>query len=103
MNEGAYKTKLLKKIREKLPGCVILKNDASYMQGIPDIIILFKNMWAMLEVKTGESATKQPNQDYFVKMFNRLSFASFINPDNEEEVLDALQSAFSSAREARVS
>ena len=103
MNERGYQRKLIGKLRERFPGCVILKNDASYMPGVPDILILFKDMWAMLEVKIKDKSPRQPNQPYFVEMFNRMSFASFINPDNEEAVLNALQSAFESAREACLS
>ena len=51
MNEAAYQAGLIKKIRELLPGCLILKNDSSYMPGIPDILILYNREWAMLEVK----------------------------------------------------
>ncbi len=103
MLERTYQKKLLDKIRTRFKGCVILKNDPTFMQGIPDILILFKNTWAMLEVKMAESSSKQSNQAYYVRMFGKMSFASFINPANEEEVLDALQSAFESAGKTRVS
>lgn len=94
MNERAYQATLVSRIRERFPGCTVLKNDASFNQGIPDILILFENMWAMLEVKTSDTSKKQPNQDYYIKKFDGMSFASFINPNNEEEVLNALQSTF---------
>lgn len=76
------------------PGCVIMKNDPRYVQGIPDILILFNNKWAMLEVKLDGSANIQPNQEYYVNLFNDMSFASFINPENEEDILYALQLTF---------
>jgi hypothetical protein len=94
MRESLYQRNLIKKIQRLFPGCYILKNDPSELQGIPDILILFENTWAMLETKRALNSSKQPNQDYYVDMFNEMSFASFINPDNEEAVLDALQSAF---------
>ena len=97
MLESAYRRDLIHRISIMFPECAILKNDPSYMQGVPDIIILYKNTWAMLEVKTGKHSAHQPNQDYYVEFFNDMSFASFINPDNEEEVLNALQSTFRSA------
>lgn len=94
MNETQYETKLKRKIRDRFPGCHILKNDSRRTQGLPDILILFNNTWAMLEIKMAENSVKQPNQDYYIETFHNMSFAAFINPDNEEEVLNALQSAF---------
>jgi hypothetical protein len=103
MNERTYQARLIGRIRKRFPECTILKNDPSYIQGIPDILILFRNRWAMLEVKMEAESAQQPNQDYYVGKFNEMSFASFINPSNEEEVLNDLQSAFGLTREARVS
>lgn len=90
--ETAYKKYLTDRISELLPNCIILRNDpnASRMQGIPDITILFKGKWAALEVKVSANAHHQPNQDYYVNQWNRMSFAAFIFPENEEEVLNSL-------------
>jgi hypothetical protein len=98
MNEAAYQNKLIKKVQTLLPGCFILKNDPSANQGIPDILILWGSYWAMLEIKISGRASSQPNQDYYVNMFNDMSFAAFINPQNEELVLDDLQSALGVSR-----
>lgn len=103
MTENQYQAKLVKKLKSMFPGCEILKNDSGYKQGILDLTILMGKYWAMLEVKSSKGAKAQPNQDYFVKKLNEMSFASFIYPENEEEVLAALQKAFSSRRTARVS
>jgi hypothetical protein len=102
-SETAYRRELIKKIERLLPGCFITKNDPSENQGIPDILILFRNMWAMLEVKLDKSSPKQPNQPYYVDKFNEMSFASFINPQNEDQVLDDLQFAFGVSRQTCVS
>ncbi len=98
MNEGQYKTKIIKKLETLFPGCLILKNDASYRQGIPDLSVLYNDRWAMLEVKVSEKASTQPNQEHYVRVLDEMSFAAFIYPENEEAVLNALQSAFGSAR-----
>lgn len=103
MRESQYQIRLIKKIEEILPGCIILKNDSSYRPGIPDIIILYSNMWAMLEIKIDGVAYLRPNQSYYVHLLNSMSFASFINPDNEEDVLYDLQCAFGLIRPPRVS
>ena len=98
MRESKYQSGLLDRIRNLLPGCVILKNDASYMQGVPDLIILFEHRWAMLEVKKSARAGTQPNQAYYIEQFNEMSFAAFIEPSNEEEVLYELQQSFGLVR-----
>ena len=103
MSERVYQAKLIKKLRKLLPDCVILKNDSGYMQGIPDLIILFNDRWAMLEVKDGKDSCEQPNQEYYVDLLNRMSFAAFIFPSNEKEVLDELQQALKHRRSSRFS
>lgn len=92
MREAAYQARLITKLQSMFPGCFILKNDPAENQGIPDILILFGNHWAMLEVKTSACAPEQPNQDYFVDLFDGMSFAAFIHPQNEDLVLNDLQS-----------
>lgn len=94
MLESAYKRRLAKKLERMFPGCMILKNDASYQQGIPDWIVLYRNYWAMLEVKISGNAAVQSNQDYYVDLLNGMSFAAFIHPGNEEEILSGLQQLF---------
>ena len=103
MRERAYQAELIKKLRDLFPGCVILKNDSSYMQGVPDLIILYGRFWAMLEVKATRGSRVQPNQEYYVDQLNEMSFAAFIYPANEEEVLHALQLAFNLEGDSRVS
>jgi hypothetical protein len=82
---------------------VILKQDPHYQQGILDFILLYEDQWASLEVKISSSAKHRPNQAHFVERLNEMSFAAFIYPENEEEVLAALQEAFSSRRSTRIS
>lgn len=85
------------------PGCVILKNDTSYMQGIPDLTILYGDRWAVLEVKANERYTAEPNQGYYVQKLDEMSFAAFIYPENERDVLHELQQTFQSRRPTRIS
>lgn len=104
MLESHYQALLIKKLREVvLPGCVVVKNPSDYMQGIPDLTVFFRKRWGMLEVKTSANASVQPNQEFYVDLFNQMSFAAFIFPENEEEVLDALQQTLQPRRSARVS
>lgn len=78
------------------PGCIVLKNDPNYIQGIPDLTIFYGDKWATLEVKKDASSSHQVNQDYYVDMMNHMSFSAFIYPENKEEVLYELQCAFGS-------
>lgn len=94
MKENKFQTRVIGKIQRMFPGAVILKNDPNYLQGIPDILILYKNRWAALECKRNRNAIHQPNQDYYVDILNEMSFAAFLYPENEEEVLDGLQRTF---------
>lgn len=95
-NEGPFKTDLIKELEDRFPGCIVLKNDANYCQGIPDLAVLYKNKWALLEVKKSKDAAHQPNQDYYVKKCDEMSFSRFVYPENKEAVLDELQEAFGS-------
>jgi hypothetical protein len=92
MREVVYQNRLIKRLQVMFPGCFIMKNDPSENQGIPDILILFGNQWAMLEIKLSGEASIRPNQRYYINMFNQMSFAAFIHPQNEEQVLYDLQS-----------
>lgn len=102
MLERDYQAKLIKKLKTLFPGCVIIKNDPTYMQGIPDLTIFYGDRWAMLECKASERAPHKPNQPYYVAMFNEMSFAAFIYPSNEEEILRGLSQTFSVPRDPRV-
>lgn len=103
MLERDYQAKLIKKLRVLFPGCVILKNDSSYLQGIPDLTIFYGDRWAMLEVKPDEKSRTQPNQPYYVELMNEMSFAAFVFPSNEQEILRALQQALKPGRHSRIS
>lgn len=92
MLESEYQAKLIKKLEKIFPGCRILKNDANYRQGIPDITIMYRGKYALLEVKASEKSKERPNQRYYIDKANQDgTYSSFIYPENEEEVLNALQ------------
>lgn len=103
MLERKYQAELIKRLRDRFPGCIVLKNDSSYMQGVPDLILLWRNHWAMLEVKANADAPEQPNQRWYVEQLDGMSFAAFIYPGNEEEVLNEIQRQFETRRKARFS
>lgn len=95
MRESKYRLDLEKKLKRMFPGCIVHKGDPRDIQGIPDLIVFHGPCYAMLEVKESATARERPNQRYYIEQFAEMSFAAFIYPENEEEVLDALQHAFS--------
>jgi hypothetical protein len=94
--ENKYQASLIKTLKQMFPGCIVLKNDPGYQQGMLDLLILWGAYWASLEVKDSAKAQLQPNQEFFVRKLDDMSFAAFIYPENEAEVLGALQQAFAS-------
>lgn len=105
--ERDYQAHLIKTIEKTvLPGCIVLKNDSSYRQGIPDLVVFFGRRYAMLEVKRKEprpgSNDYEPNQEWYIDLFRDWAFGACIFPENEEEVLSELQQALRPRRKARV-
>ena len=94
MAEAQYQRELIERIERLFPGCLVLKNDSGYLQGIPDLLVLWGRHWAMLEVKTHARAPYQPNQKYYLDWCAAMSFSAVIYPANEQEVLSGLQRAF---------
>lgn len=91
--ESKFQARLIKTLKKMFDGAIVTKIE-SYLQGFPDVLILYGKHWAILECKRKPDASKRPNQDYYVKLLNNMSFSRFINPDNEKEVLDDLQRSF---------
>lgn len=94
MLERDFQANLIKTIKDRFPGCIVVKNDSGYLQGIPDLTVLYKNHWATLEDKKSEKASHRPNQDYYVNKMNEMSFSAFIYPENVEEVLNEMERSF---------
>lgn len=94
MLENEFQSKLIKEIKHRFPGCIVLKNDPTYIQGIPDLIILHNDKWGALECKKNSKASKRPNQEYYIGIMNQISFARFIYPENKDEVLYDLEHHF---------
>lgn len=94
MLEREFQSGLIKEIKERYSGCVVLKNDSSYLQGIPDLSVFYRDRYAMLEVKKDAKASHQPNQEYYVDKVNNMSFSRFIFPENKNQVLEELDAHF---------
>ncbi len=107
MLENEFQRKLKKEIKDRYPGCYVLKNDPTMNQGIPDLTILYKDKWAALEVKKDASTAKsamagksggRPNQPRNVAKMNEMSYAAFIYPENKEDILNELDKKFEVSR-----
>lgn len=94
--ERDFQANFIKRLKKLFPGLIVLKNDSRYLQGFPDLTLLYKDKWAVLEVKASERAGHQPNQDYYISQLSEMSFAAFVYPENEEEILSGLQATFQS-------
>lgn len=92
--ESKFQSDLIKTLKRMFPNCIVMKNDCNYIQGIPDLTVLYNDKWAVLECKKKSDAKRRPNQDYYIGILDKMSFARFIYPENKEEVLNELQQAF---------
>ena len=100
--EPQFQKELKEEIEKRFPGCKVFKMDPTNNQGVPDLLILFKKKWALLECKKSENAKHRPNQDYWVDFYNKMSFARFIFPENKEQVLHEMEQSFKSRRKTRL-
>lgn len=101
--ERDFQSNLIKELESLFPGCIVTKLDSGHIQGIPDLLILWKDRWATLECKKTSHEEPRPNQPYYVDLMNKMSFSRFIFPENKEEVLHELEQAFRSRRKSRLS
>ena len=91
--ERDYQSALIQKIRRMYPNAIILKNDANYLQGVPDLSIFHGPNYAMLETKQSSSASRQANQEWYISLFQSWAYGAFIDPSNEKDILNELQEA----------
>jgi len=92
--ESEFVFELKEELKARFPGCFIIKLDANQIQGIPDLLVLWGRSWAILETKRGVKSIRQPNQEYYVGLFDEMSFSAFVHPLNYREILDDLERAF---------
>ena len=100
MLENKFQSSVIKELKKRFPDCIVLKNDANYLQGVPDLMILYEDRWASLECKKDGHSAVRPNQEYYVRKMDNMSFSRFIFPENREEVMHDLELAFKSGRKA---
>ena len=94
MLENKFQANLIRELKNEFPECIVMKNDSSYIQGVPDLLVLHKDKWASLEVKRSSNASHQPNQDYYVDKMNNMGFSRFVCPENKDNVMTDLRLYF---------
>ena len=92
--ESEFQKKLKDRLKERFPGCMVLKNDPNQIQGVPDLTVLYEDKWAALEVKRSQGASHRPNQNYYIDKMSKMSYASFVSPENVDEVFKELEEVF---------
>lgn len=92
--EKEFEASYIKRLENEFPGCVIIKGNSAMRQGVPDRLLLHENHWAFLEFKREENSDRQENQDYYIEKFGAMSYAAIVSPENADEVIREIQSAF---------
>lgn len=92
--ERDFQSKLIKELKQTFDGCLVMKLDSSYIQGVPDLLVLHGERWATLECKRSSGAARQPNQEHYVGSMDEMSFSRFVYPENKDEVLRELKAFF---------
>lgn len=104
MLESRFQASLIKEIKSRFKGSVVLKNDPNYIQGIPDLVVFYKDKYAFLEVKKGKNASHRPNQDYYINKFHKQgAYSEFVFPENKEDVINGMARSFGVTRSSRIS
>lgn len=97
MLESEFKITAINKIRSRFAYLDLdIVDIRSGDRSMPDTLILGPQVWAALEFKRSEAAPRQPNQEYHIDRLSAKSYATFVYPENVEEVLDELEELFTS-------
>ena len=94
MNENVFQRKVIQRLKSEFPECIVMKQDATYKQVIPDLVIFHHDKYAMLECKKSATASHQPQQDYYISKIKEWAYASFIYPENVDQVFRELKEVF---------
>lgn len=97
MRENEFQPEVIKELYQMFPDCFVMKNDANYRQGFPDLSVFIGPYYILLECKKSKKEMRdpRPNQDYYVDAVNAMGgFARFIYPENKEAVLNEIRQTF---------
>ena len=92
--ENAWRDSKLRPFLDSLPECEYFIIEAVSIRALPDIIGVWRGLPFYLEVKRSEDELGCPRtklQEYTLKKFEKAgAFASFIYPENVQEILQEL-------------
>jgi hypothetical protein len=92
--ESSFQSHVIARLRDLIgDDGFVFAMDGNYIQGFPDVLILYKGKWAALECKKSSKEPFQPNQEYYIDLIDSLSFCRVIYPSIENEVFNDLQQA----------
>ena len=97
MRENEFQPEVIRELYKMFPDCFVMKNDANYRQGFPDLSVFIGPYYILLECKKSKKEMRdpRPNQDYYVDAVNAMGgFARFIYPENKEAVLNEIRQTF---------
>ena len=103
--EAQFKKRFIDRFKNRMDELEIpleVEQQKSNRRSWLDTIFLGPCVWAMLEFKKDEDANHQPNQDYYVDKLNRMCYAAFVSPENEEMVFNEMEELFKLGRNACV-
>lgn len=90
MTESEFQLLVKKEIEKRMPEATVIRGFTG-IQGFPDILVLYKKRYAVLEAKLDEDSNRQPNQEYWIEHFGKSTYSRFIFPGNKKEVLDEME------------
>ena len=95
MLESEFKVRVKNRIQDRFPNLDLDFIDYNgYNRSMPDTFVIGPHVWAALEYKRSEDASHRPNQEYHISRLNKKGYATFVCPENLEEVLDELEVLF---------
>lgn len=94
--ESKFQKSVINELMTKYPGAIVLKNDANYIQGFPDLLFLYNEFWGALETKPSPNAPRRTNQLHWINTCNIMSFGSLVFPENLSKVLESIELEISS-------
>lgn len=94
--EGTFQDSFINDVMSLYPEAIVLKNDANYLQGFPDLTILTSRGTVIAEVKKSANEKYQPNQEHYLAYMRAMGYPAFtVHPENREEILHAIQQSLS--------
>lgn len=99
--ESEFQSKLVKELQELIPECLVLVKPGFYVQGFPDLMVLYKTQWVALECKR-KTPTRdddyEPNQEWWIRELDEMGYAAMICPENRKEIIDEVFRTFGITR-----